>query len=112
MEDSPSFEELFSSDSDEEACGPGERHNPEGVIKRNAAFLIESSIKIPSYDQEVLGEMRNAFALEDFEHVVDLAYRHDRRWRGAPSLFTKKELDTPFLRFSKFMGNLLSLLDK
>lgn len=56
-------------------------HCPEGTMKSNAAFLIESSEKI-DYDSDILSKMKEAYEREDYDDVIDLAYLHDRNKRG------------------------------
>ena len=50
-------------------------------LRRNAAFLIETSEKI-DYDQGCLSQMREAFRAKEFSDVIDLAYMHDRAKRA------------------------------
>jgi len=58
----------------------GFRHNPKDTLKRNAAFLIESSEKI-GYNQEVLFKMKKSFDLGEYDDVLDLACLYDREQR-------------------------------
>lgn len=51
------------------------------LMKRNAAWLIEASEKIKSYDTQTLDDMKTAYAQQDYDDVVDLAYLHDRENR-------------------------------
>ncbi len=96
----------------EEACDPGERHDPVEIMERNAAFLIESSHKIAGYDEVTLSQMEQAFDLGNYPKVIDLAYQYDRERRCEASLFTSvsnSHLDR-VNRVKGFVTSILNLL--
>jgi len=55
------------------------------ILQRNALFILESSEKIPNYDQETLVQMRTAYSRKCYDDVLDLAFLHDRKRRPVKS---------------------------
>jgi hypothetical protein len=105
------FERAWLLEEDEETCDPGIRHDPSEIMQRNAAFLLESSRKISSYDQSTLMRMQTAFDVGNYSRVIELAYEHDRTRRQGRHLFsTPSSARTPLTRVRQFVANIISFL--
>lgn len=86
----------------------GVSHSHEEFSKRNASFLIESSEKVPNYDQKVLREMKIAFEKGNYDDVADLAYLHDRNKRTV----IRRETDIPVYKPESPWERFSDLLDE
>lgn len=78
-------------------------YSADQMLKRNAAFLIESSRSI-DYDQECLLQMKEAFEGGEYSDVIDLAYIHDRAKRAHKQCCNKRT------SVSDYVGNVISEL--
>lgn len=56
----------------------GKRHDPQRVLQRNAAFLIESAEKAQNYNPEILEQMKLAYADSNYAKVINLSFLNDK----------------------------------
>jgi len=103
------FEQAWS-DEPEKICDPGVRHDPSEIMKRNAAFLLESSRKINSYDRATLSQMQSHFDQGQYSRVIELAYQHDRVRREAHPFSPNQTPQTPLTRVRQFVASVLRFL--